>query len=132
MKKLKFAFVFLSLILISQVFVHAQEKLEWVSLDGISGPGTPIKAIVSKASSDGTTFDVTVPGLWMETVSYGGKSFTRITLPAVQLGGLAFPAKEGEPGWYDFPRESGLALLPPERFVNGLQIGIPKPVFPQK
>ena len=130
MRKHSLALVSISFILFTRVVLLAQEKPEWVALDGVSRPGTPIEALVSKVSNEGTTFDITVPGLWMESISYGGKTFTRLTFPAVQLKGIGFPNKAGEPGWYDFPPEAGQVLMPTGRFANALQIGIPKPVFP--
>ncbi|MDB6039170.1 MAG: r, partial [Verrucomicrobiales bacterium] len=118
-------------ILLSRTSGLSQERAQWVALDGVSKPGTPIQAVVQKTSSEGTTFEITVPGIWMESVNYGGTVFTRFLLPAVQLAGSGFPQRPGERGWYDFPAETGIAPLPPEKFANAIEIGTLKPVFPQ-
>jgi hypothetical protein len=106
-------------------------RQQWVAFDGVARPGTPIRAVLLKASAENTTYELRVPGIWMETISYGGRSFTRLELPAVQLSGPGFPQKAGEPGWFDFPKETGQPLRDPDSFVNAFAIGIPKPVFPE-
>ncbi|MSU20962.1 MAG: hypothetical protein EXS30_06155 [Pedosphaera sp.] len=106
-------------------------RQEWIAFDGKVKAGTPIQAVVLKTSKDGTTYELRVPGVWLETTTYAGRSFTRLLLPAVQLSGQGFPQRAGERGWFDFPAETGQPLRDPDAFVNGLGVGIPKPIFPE-
>ncbi|HVY70768.1 MAG TPA: hypothetical protein VHH73_12630, partial [Verrucomicrobiae bacterium] len=110
--------------------LYGQTRQQWVSLYGNSRPGTPVEAVAVKTSAQNTTYELHVPGLWMETISYAGKSFVRLELPAVQLSGEGFPKKTGERGWYDFPAETGQPLRDPAPFVNAFSIGIPQSIFP--
>src|SRR4051812_15861832 len=74
MKKRRVLFALLSFVaMLSAGSARAQERLVWVPLDGQSAEGSPVRAVALKTAPEGTTLEVTVPGVWMETVSYGGK-----------------------------------------------------------
>ncbi|HOW66483.1 MAG TPA: C25 family cysteine peptidase [Candidatus Paceibacterota bacterium] len=103
----------------------------WVSLDGVSKEGTPIQAEVLDTNPKETQVHLKVPGVWRSTETYGGRTFTRLWLPEVQLAGKGIPLRQGERGWYDFPEETGYPPLPLERYQKGLETGVPRPVFPE-
>jgi len=104
----------------------------WISFNGQTEPGTPATMDVLKTSKESTTVGVQIPGVWLHTEMYAGRTFTRVELPAVQLGGRGFPQKAGDRGWYDFPEETRYPLLDPAPFRNAIQSGIARPVFPRK
>lgn len=111
---------------------HGQSlEPRWIPLDGRSQPDSPVQMRVLKSDAKSTTVEISVPGVWTTTQTYGGQTFTKLELPAVQLGGLGFAEKEGERSWYDFPAETGFPVLPASSYRNALQISVPKPLFPE-
>ncbi|MGE4181450.1 MAG: C25 family cysteine peptidase, partial [Limisphaerales bacterium] len=106
-------------------------KAQWIPIEPRAEPGTPVRLEVLKSSREATTVRLQVPGYWLETETYAGRSFSRITFPEPRLEGLGLPAKEGERGWYDFPADTQHPLLPAAPFHDSLSIGTPKPLFPE-
>jgi hypothetical protein len=104
----------------------------WLAFDPNAQAGTPGAMTVMKSDREGTTVGVTLPGVWLHTATYAGRAFTRVELPAVQLGGVGFPLKEGDRGWYDFPAETQYPPLDPSAYRNALQAGIARSLFPEK
>ena len=103
----------------------------WLPLLGNSAPGTPGTMSVLGTSPSNTTLQVSIPGVWLTTEIYGDRQFTRVELPAVRLGGLGFPTSPNQRGWYDFPAETGYPPLPPDPYLNGLDLDVPVPDFPE-
>lgn len=62
-------------------------------------PDSPVQMRVLTSDAKSTTVEISVPGVWTTTQTYGGQTFTKLELPAVQLGGLGFAEKEGERSW---------------------------------
>jgi hypothetical protein len=104
----------------------------WLAFDDQVEPGTPGSVRVVRSDREGTSLGVHIPGVWLVTEPYAGRTFTRVELPEPHLDGLGFPQKQGERGWYDFPEDSGYPPLDPDRYRNALSISIAKALFPEK
>ena len=107
-------------------------RTRWIALDPKAESGTPVRVQVLEAGREKSSLRVTIAGYWLATQSYGGRTFSTLTLPPVELGGAGFPQKEGDRGWYDFPAETGYPPLDPERYRNALAVSVAKALFPEK
>lgn len=85
--------------------LHAQEKKFWIPVDPEAPAGSPVVLNVLLADPLETELEVAVPGLWAEEVVYADTRFLRLSYPPIEFRGKGFPAKRGEPGWWDFPQE---------------------------
>jgi hypothetical protein len=109
--------------------VTTQERT-WIVIDESKPEGSPVMMEVTQAGQESTSLDVTIPGLWSEKLTVGERTFTRLLLPAVQLMGVGFPAKEGDLGWWDFPADLKMLKRNPQPFVSGCDGSVRPAVFP--
>ncbi|MBK1832504.1 C25 family cysteine peptidase [Roseibacillus ishigakijimensis] len=110
----------------------AQEKETWVSLDGKSPEGSPLRIEVVEASEGETVFEYQIPGFYQTTVNFGEEEFTSIRFVEPELGGLGFPREPGGPGWWSFAEESKEEASVGERFRKAFQIAMPQEGIPEK
>ena len=82
--------------------------------------GSPVVIEVKTATSISTEILVTIPGIWVQQVTYGasGGAFMKISLPPVEVKGVGYPAQNGQRGWWDFPEAKRQALRNPNAFVK--------------
>jgi hypothetical protein len=97
--------------------LHAQEQKIWIPVDPEAPPGSPVVLNVLVADPLETEVEVRVPGLWAEQVAHGEKGYLRLSYPAIEMRGKGFPAKRGDPGWWDFPQELKQPRRDPAGFV---------------
>lgn len=107
-------------------------RARWIALVPGATAGAPVQMQVTKAGKQTTTLEIHLTGFWLNTRTYAGRTFSEITLPEARLGGLGFPQRAGERGWYDFPAETRQSILPSDRYTLALEHSVPKPMFPQK
>ncbi len=100
--------------------LNAQQQKEWIPVDPEAPPGTPVVLNVLVADPLETEIEVTVPGFWAEEVIYGGKSYFRLSYPAIEFRGKGFPANKEDPGWWDFPQVLKQPKRNPAPFVAGV------------
>lgn len=128
----RFAALFAVLILAAAPCAGDEKRGEWFSFDPDRPAGSPVEAVVLSSTPERTELRISVPGVWLSSVTYGEETFSTVDFPEVQLGGAGFPEKEGERGWYDFPAESGHPPLHPERYRNALTSGVPRYRYPEE
>nr|MCU0780240.1 C25 family cysteine peptidase [Akkermansiaceae bacterium] len=112
-------FQLIGILLASASILWAQEKRTWLQVDESMPEGSPVVLEVLLADRFETVLEVSVPGLWIEETTYGEGRYMSLLLPAVQMKGKGFPAKRGDPGWWDFPAE----LKQPRRDPAAFQMG---------
>jgi hypothetical protein len=99
--------------------LNAQEKKFWIPVDDAAPAGSPVILNVLIANSEETEVEVIVPGLWAEQVAYADRQFLRLSYPTIEFRGKGFPAKRGDPGWWDFPAEMKQPRRNPASFIMG-------------
>ncbi|MFZ9931913.1 MAG: C25 family cysteine peptidase [Chthoniobacterales bacterium] len=81
---------------------------------------SPIVVDVTVATTTNTEVEVSIPGLWVEPVTYGSNSspFMRLRLPPIEIKGIGHPQNRGERGWWDFPAALKQPLRNPAAFTR--------------
>lgn len=80
----------------------------------------PIVMMVTVATATNTEIEVSIPGLWVEPVTYGtgNTAFIRLKLPPIEVKGAGYPQNRGERGWWDYPEILKQPLRNPSAYTT--------------